>query len=117
MGPGARTPEELESLLEDAFVLRDRPALARLFADGAVLAVGEERPTPTGAIDRAVAQLYERGCVYVADPRRILQARGTALILSDSGVNVVQRGTDGTWRYAIAVLSFDDQRTNGRFTS
>ncbi len=31
MTPGARTPEELDALLEDAFVLRDPGALASLF--------------------------------------------------------------------------------------
>jgi hypothetical protein len=41
MRPGARTPEELETLLEDAFVIRDGEAPAQLFADGAVLAPGD----------------------------------------------------------------------------
>ena len=30
---GARTPEELETLLEDAFLLHDRRALAQLFQE------------------------------------------------------------------------------------
>lgn len=117
MGPGARTPEELESLLEDAFVLHDRPALTRLFGDGAVLAAPEQEPTAgREAIERVAARFWESGGIYVADPRNILQARDTALVLSDSGVNVVHRGTDGMWRYAIAVLSFDDHGRSGRFT-
>src|SRR5687768_12128964 len=37
MGPGAQTPEELETLFEDAFVVRDATALAQLFEEGAVL--------------------------------------------------------------------------------
>ena len=37
MKRGARTPEELETLLEDAFVVRDGEALIELFEDGAVL--------------------------------------------------------------------------------
>lgn len=115
MGRGARTPEELESLLEDAFVLRDRPALARLFSDGAVLGALEQGLSAgSEAIERVAARLWESGCVYVADPRHILQARDTALVLSDSGINVVRRGTDGMWRYAIAVLSFADHGLNGR---
>ena len=40
MRQGARTPEELETLFEDAFVIRDRTALAGLFEDGAVLSAG-----------------------------------------------------------------------------
>ena len=41
MTQGARTPEELEALFEDAFVTRDAEALCAMFAEGAVLAVGE----------------------------------------------------------------------------
>ena len=37
MRPGARTPEELETLFEDAFVVRDRDAIAELFEDGGLL--------------------------------------------------------------------------------
>ena len=37
MRAGARTPEELETLLEDAFVLCDQQALAQLFEPGAML--------------------------------------------------------------------------------
>jgi hypothetical protein len=37
MGAGARTPEELETLLEDAFVLHDPQALAQLFQPAARL--------------------------------------------------------------------------------
>ena len=48
MRPGARTPEELETLLEDAFVVRDRDALAQLFEDGAVLVAGGGRPEARG---------------------------------------------------------------------
>ncbi len=40
MGQRARTPEELETLLEDAFVIRDREAVAELFEHGAVLGDG-----------------------------------------------------------------------------
>ena len=40
MRSGAQTPEELETLLEDTFVVRDRQALAALFEDGAVLGAG-----------------------------------------------------------------------------
>ena len=36
---GARTPEELETLLEDAVMLHDPQALAHLFKPGAMLIV------------------------------------------------------------------------------
>ena len=73
MGPGASTPEELETILEDAFVLRDREALVEL-DDGAVLVAGRDRSEARGAvaIARSVEALWsgERG--YVAEPRRVV---------------------------------------------
>lgn len=109
MGSGARTPEELETLLEDAFVVRDGAALADLFEDGAVLAGGGGPPARGGeAIARLAAALWAGDRTYVAAPRRVLQARDVALVLADRGVNVARRGSDGAWRYAIAFLSPDD---------
>jgi hypothetical protein len=40
-----------------------------------------------------------------------LQARNTGLIVTYRGINVVRRGSDGAWRYAIALLSRDDTTT------
>ena len=47
---------------------------------------------------------------YVADPRRVVQAHDIALVLATHGTNVVRRGPDGAWRYAISLLAID-QRT------
>lgn len=109
MRPGARTPEELETLFEDAFVMRDREALAQLFEDGAVLVAGDGPREARGAeeIARSAAAMWEHGREYLADPRRILQARDTALVVAEQGINVVRRGSDGCWRYAISLLSLD----------
>ena len=108
MGQRARTPEELEALLEDAFVVRDREAVAELFEDGAVL-VGDRREARGGdEIARWAREMWARDRTYLADPRRVLQARDTGLVLTRHGINVVRRGTDGAWRYAIALLSRDD---------
>ena len=112
--PGARTPEELETLLEDAFVTRDPAAVAGLFERGAVLVAGDGRPggregpaaRGPAAIARLAAALWARDRTYVADPRRVLQARDTALVVAGRGsLTVVRRGSDGAWRYAIALLS------------
>ena len=112
MRPGARTPEELETLLEDAFVVRNGDALAELFEDGAVLVADDgTREARGGEIARLASEMWERNRTYLADPRRVLQARNTALIITERGVNVVRRGGDGAWRYAIAVLSHDDTTT------
>ena len=113
MRPGARTPEELETLLEDAFVVRNGDALAELFEDGAVLVADDGTREARGGqeIARLASEMWERNRTYLADPRRVLQARNTALIVTKRGVNVVRRGSDGAWRYAIAVLSHDDTTT------
>ena len=60
MEAGARTPEELEALLEDAFVLRDPRALAQLFRPGAMLVVGGGLPDARGhqQITRLAARLW-----------------------------------------------------------
>jgi ketosteroid isomerase-like protein len=109
MTQGARTPEELEALLEDAFVTRDAEALSEMFAEGAVLAVAEGRDAARGAqeIGKVATALWQGGRTYVAEPRRVLQARETALVLADGAINVHRRGSDGAWRYAIALLSLD----------
>jgi hypothetical protein len=118
MAGGARTPEDLETLLEDAFVLRSGEAIAELFEDGAVLVAYDGAGEAHGQeeIARLARQMWQRNRSYLADPRRIVQAGNTALIVTDRGANVVRRGTDGAWRYAIALLSQDHvppRRTNG----
>ena len=106
---GARTPEELETLLEDAFLLRDDRALAELFEVGAVLVIDGGVQEARGGVEitRLAAEMWRRDCTYLADPARILQVRDTALILARGGINVVRRGEDGSWRYAISLLQFD----------
>ena len=108
MKRGARTPEELETLLEDAFVIRDGEALIGLFENGAVL-VSDDVQEARGEEEIALfaCALWDRDYTYVADPRRILQARDTALVVADRGINVARRGRDRAWRYAIALLSLD----------
>ena len=95
-------------LLEDAFVIRDGEALIELFENGAVLVSGN---VPEARGEQEIARLasahWDRDCTYVADPRRILQARDTALVVADGGINVARRGRDGVWRYAIALLSLE----------
>ena len=105
MGAGARTPEELETLLEDAFVVHDPQALAQLFQPSAML-VTDRLPEARGRrrIAQVAAQLWESERSYLADPRRVLQVRDTALVLAGRATNVVRRGDDGSWRYAISLL-------------
>ena len=115
---GARTPEELETLLEDAFVLRSDEAMVELFEDGAVLVADDGSREARGGpqIAHLMTEMWQRNRTYLAEPRRIVQAGNTALIMTKYGANVVRRGTDGAWRYAIALLSQNHiplRRTNG----
>jgi hypothetical protein len=117
MRRGACTPEELETLFEDSFVTHDGQALAQLFEAGAVLlAENDPREARGGAeIAQLATAMWERGDTYLADPRRVVQARDTALVVAHRAINVVRRGDDGSWRYAIALMSFDpttERRSN-----
>ena len=106
---GARTPEELETLFEDALVLRDHQAVAELFEDGAVLSAGNERPGRGGKeIARLALATWEGDRTYVADPRRVMQVRDLALIVVEQGINVARRDRDGGWRYVIVLRSVED---------
>jgi hypothetical protein len=107
MSAGARTPEELETLFEDALVIRDRDALAELFDEGSVFVANGGSPARGEAIVQLVLATWDSDHIYVADPRRVMQARNVALIVADHGISVVRRRSDGTWRYAIVVLSVD----------
>lgn len=103
MESGGRTPEELETLLEDACVLRDGSAFAGLFEEHGLLVVG-------GALSRGQAEIARAGSLiwnpcnnYVAETRRIFQARRTVLILGEHATSVVVRDRYETWRYVISV--------------
>jgi hypothetical protein len=111
MDAGARTPEELETLLEDAFVLHDRQALTQLFDPGAILVAGGGLPEARGhrQIVRVATELWDSDRRYLADPRRVLQVRDTALVLAGRAINVARRAHHGPWRYAISLL--DPERT------
>lgn len=107
MTPGARTPEELEILLEDAFLNRDPEAVCNLFEQGGVLIAGKPAREARGSegIGRLAGAIVASNLSYIADPQRVVQARDTAVVLANGGINVVRRGTDGEWRYAIALLA------------
>jgi len=111
MRPGARTPEELETLFEDAFIVRDARALILLFEEGAVLVAGGGLHEARGGkeIARAATAMWGRDRTYVADWRRVLQVRDTALVVG-WGINVLRRGRDGDWRYAISLMDLDELR-------
>lgn len=111
--PGARTPEELETLFEDACVLHDREALAQLFESEAVLSpAGSPQARGRNQIERFVTEMWNDKRTYLANPEAVLQANDTALVLSGRAINVARRGHDGAWRYAILFLGRETARTS-----
>ena len=101
---GASSPEELETMLEDATERRDQEELAAQFAPGAVLhRAGRELPVRGR---RGIAELLtERPDrpAYIALTPHILQRGATALVLTGSAVHVTRRSPQG-WRYLISWL-------------
>ena len=94
-------------MFEDAFVVRDPDAVTRLFEDGGLLATESETRSGEG-IGPFAAALWEREVSFLADPRRVLQAHDTALVVSERSVSVLRRAGDGRWRYAISLLDVAD---------
>jgi ketosteroid isomerase-like protein len=115
MTAGARTPEELDTLIEDAFLQHDRAALGELFADGAVLMdCGGVPAHGRDAIGHAVSELWDHRRTYVARTLQVLQADDTALVVSQAGIHVLRRGGDGAWRIAISMLDLDGRNGSGK---
>jgi hypothetical protein len=114
MSPGARSPEELETLFEDAFLVRDGAAVAALFEDGAVLGADPGEARGGAQIARLAAAMWERDFSYLAVTERVVQARDTALVVARRGVNVVRRRADGRWLYAIALLDANESKGGTR---
>ena len=108
----ARTPEELEALLEDAFVVRDRGAVVDLFEPDGLVAARALRTARGAAIGPFVADLWAQDLTYLARPERVLQARDTALIVAEGAISVVRR-SDDHWRYAISLLHTEPKSNGG----
>jgi hypothetical protein len=108
MAGEARTPEELETLFEDAVVLRSVAEVGRLFLrHGVLLTADGELARGRGEIVALVARRWRRGETYVAEVSEVLQAGDLALVRSGAGVAVVHRGHRRGWRYAIARIRFE----------
>jgi hypothetical protein len=109
MGPGARTPDELDTLFEDAVVLRDRDAITELFEPRAVLRAEGTTRSVRGAVRIAgfVTAMWRQERTYLSGPHEVLQADDTALVVGGSGTSVARRGTDGRWRFVISKVLFD----------
>jgi hypothetical protein len=102
---GAASPEELETLLEDAFLIHDQESLTELFAGHAVLSSAHGGPDARGRPDitRRIGGIWEQGGSYLAHAPHIVQTGPTALVLAGQAVHVVTR-SGGSWRYLISWL-------------
>lgn len=99
----ARTPEDLDVLLEDAFVLCDADALSRVFeAEGVLVDASGASHRGRARIRRLAARLFVRG--YVSDVQRIVQRRDVAVIVGAAAVGLARRDGGGRWRYAIVLF-------------
>jgi hypothetical protein len=101
MDATAGSPAELETLLEDAVLLGDDDAMARLFERHA-LVVPESGREARGRAAIAAATGDLGG--YVADPRRVARSGHLALVVGPASVNVVRRTRHSGWRYVICLL-------------
>ena len=102
---GAMSPEELETLLEDACLVGDLDALADLFEDDAVLGFpNRSQPvTGRGEITELINDLRAGGVTYLARRPAVVQTGSLALIINGAAVHVVRRSSSG-WRYLISWL-------------
>lgn len=94
----ASSPEELETLLEDAVLLGDEAAVLSLFEAGAVLITGSRVTGP----EQALTELASLG--YVAAARTVTGRREVAVIVGDHAVNVSCRSPDGSWRLVATIM-------------
>jgi hypothetical protein len=94
----ASSPEELETLLEDAVMLGDEVAVAALFDAGAVVISGSHIAGP----EQALADFAQIG--YVASTRTVTLRRDIAVVVGDHAVNVSCRASDGAWRLVAAIV-------------
>ena len=119
---GGHSPDELATRLEDALIVRDAGGLADLFDVNSVLSSrdSENEVRGNGEIARFVAAHWAADSSYLAEVRRVVRTGDTAAVVVDwsltrrgspdgtgergRGVDVLRRGSDGTWRYLISLL-------------
>src|SRR5918994_733678 len=122
MGPGASTPEELETMLEDAFVLRDRQALIELFADGAGSVARHGAGSGRRRRERAAARTKRRLALRDLGPvdwRPDLEGAAMTQQTQPTLDPVAVRSDEGEarwWFEALAVIKASGADTGGQMT-
>ena len=105
MTVGGRTPAELDTLLEDAVVLRDPAALTALFEEGGLLIPPDGLPEDAPGLPPAAERVCAAGGHLFDGPRPVFRIQGLALAVGDRSVTVSRCGADGVWRYTFAVFA------------
>jgi hypothetical protein len=101
---GPACPEELEAMLEDAYLLGDAALVGNLFdIDAVLLAQGTSQVRGRLAITKVIMNQLRNGGSYVGAPQLVMQSGQLALIISHAATSVARRGPDG-WHYAISRL-------------
>lgn len=95
----AASPEELETLLEDALLLHDDVAVADLFEERGVLVSGFGY---VSGRSHAAELLLKHD--YVASVRSVTVVRDVAVVVGEHTVNVACRGPDRSRRLAAAIV-------------
>ena len=93
----ASSPEELETLLEDAVLMGDQTAVAGLFHQGGLLIAGLRSAGPERALDELARLEYVAGTTGTV-------WNDVAVFVGADTVNVSLRASDGAWRLIAAVL-------------
>jgi hypothetical protein len=102
MPAGARCPEELEEMLEDACLLKDASLLPSLFdIDAVLVARGTSQVRGRPAIAKVIIEHLWDGGSYVGAPQLVMQSGQLALIISDAATSVARRSLDG-WHYVFS---------------
>jgi uncharacterized protein (TIGR02246 family) len=104
MSANVFSPDELETLLEDAILLGDGRAAAQLFEPGGLLVAG---PGSGEARGRGAIAAHVRAASgqpgYVADPCLVARSRDIALLAGPTAVNVARCRPRGGWRLVISL--------------
>ncbi len=114
----ARSAADLEDLFEDAYAARDAAALVGLFQDNAVVvAPGGDQRRGSPAIAGLAEEFWRNDVAYISEITHVVEADGVALVVvrwqmsgrdgnvvdQGTGVDVVRRQPDGTWKYVITM--------------
>ena len=101
----ASSPEELETLLEDAVLMGDEAAVTALFHAGAVFITGPRIAGP----EQALEELSKLG--YVASTRTASVRHDAAVVVGDHAVNVCIRTPDRAWLLIATIVRAARQTT------